>query len=608
MTPAVGNLRKGRSVLARIPEEFVAEVNARLDVTEVVGAYVSLKKQGRNLIGLCPFHNEKTPSFSVSPDKQIYYCFGCHKGGNALRFLMEIEGLNFPEAVEKAAGMVGLSLPQEDVSPEETAEMQQRRRYFKLMSEAAEYYRRELWSEQGRDAKIYLQRRGLPAELVQKFGLGLCAGWDGAVKHLLSRGYRLSEIEAAGIVSRRQSGNRTGDGFFDKFHHRLIFPIFDYRGQVVAFGGRIMGDGQPKYLNSPETRYFHKSRNLYGLFQAAAAIRRADEAVLMEGYMDVLAAHQFGVDNAIASLGTAFNVEHTRLLRRYTTRVLLVYDGDGAGQNAADRAIDILHDEGFDVRLLTLPQGMDPDEFLRKYGKQEWDRLADNEAADFWRYKLNKALAANDITTVAGKVAVVNALKPNLNSCADAVELESIISLLSRAIGIAPETIYADLQPKAKLESLNKPVSPKPRTAVTEEPKLSRAEANLVYFMLNDRQIFERALSELGENFLESRSLQELLDLTQNIKDKYSWQPSELFSYLPDGTAYQLLLRMTRADVEREKMPELADGCIRALKIERLQRRLADLRGRLGAALPDEAVGLLREISAVELEIRELRK
>lgn len=590
--------------MARIPEEFVAEVNARLDVAEVVGAYVSLKKQGRNLIGLCPFHNEKTPSFSVSPDKQIYYCFGCHKGGNALRFLMEIEGLTFPEAVEKAAGMVGLSLPQEDVSPEETAEMQQRRRYFRLMAEAAEYYRRELWSEQGREAKNYLQRRGLPAELAQRFGLGLCSGWDGAVKHLLGRGYQLSEIEAAGIVSRRERG----DGFFDKFHHRLIFPIFDYRGQVVAFGGRIMGDGQPKYLNSPETRYFHKSQNLYGLFQAAAAIRRADEAVLMEGYMDVLAAHQFGVDNAIASLGTAFNVEHTRLLRRYTTRVLLVYDGDGAGQNAADRAIDILHEEGFEVRLLTLPSGMDPDEFLRKYGKQEWDRLADNEAADFWRYKLNKALAANDITTVAGKVAVVNALKPNLNSCADAVELEGIISLLSRAIGIAPETIYADLKPKAKLESLNKPVVAPKREESAEVPKFSRAEANLVYFMLNDRQIYERAVSELGENFLDSPALQELLNLVQNIKDKYSWQPSELFSYLPDGMAYQLLLRMTRADVEREKMPELAEGCVRALKIERLQGRLADLRGRLGAVPPNEAMQLLRDISAVELEIRELRK
>lgn len=590
--------------MARIPEEFVAEVNARLDVAEVVGAYVSLKKQGRNLIGLCPFHNEKTPSFSVSPDKQIYYCFGCHKGGNALRFLMEIEGLTFPEAVEKAAGMVGLSLPQEDVSPEETAEMQQRRRYFRLMAEAAEYYRRELWSEQGREAKNYLQRRGLPAELAQRFGLGLCSGWDGAVKHLLGRGYQLSEIEAAGIVSRRERG----DGFFDKFHHRLMFPIFDYRGQVVAFGGRIMGDGQPKYLNSPETRYFHKSQNLYGLFQAAAAIRRADEAVLMEGYMDVLAAHQFGVDNAIASLGTAFNVEHTRLLRRYTTRVLLVYDGDGAGQNAADRAIDILHEEGFEVRLLTLPSGMDPDEFLRKYGKQEWDGLADNEAADFWRYKLNKALAANDITTVAGKVAVVNALKPNLNSCADAVELEGIISLLSRAIGIAPETIYADLKPKAKLESLNKPVVAPKREASAEVPKFSRAEANLVYFMLNDRQIYERAVSELGENFLDSPALQELLNLVQNIKDKYSWQPSELFSYLPDGMAYQLLLRMTRADVEREKMPELAEGCVRALKIERLQGRLADLRGRLGAVPPNEAMQLLRDISAVELEIRELRK
>lgn len=592
--------------MARIPEEFVAEVNARLDIAEVVGAYVSLKKQGRNLLGLCPFHNEKTPSFSVSPGKQIYYCFGCHKGGNALRFLMEIEGLTFPEAVEKAAGMVGLNMPQENISPEETAEMQQRRRYFKMMAEAAEYYRRELWGENGREARGYLQRRGIPAELAAKFGLGLCAGWDGAVKHLLNHGWQFAEVEAGGLASRREKG----DGFFDKFHHRLIFPIFDYRGQAVAFGGRIMGDGQPKYLNSPETRYFHKSQNLYGLFQAAAAIRRADEAVLMEGYMDVLAAHQFGVDNAVASLGTAFNVEHARLLRRYTTRVLLVYDGDSAGQNAADRAIEILHEEGFEVRLLTLPGGMDPDEFLRKYGKVEWDKLADNEAADFWRYKLNKALAANDTATVAGKVAVVKELKPLLNACDDAVELEGVISQLSRAIGIAAETIYAELRPKAKLDALSRP-APRAESVPKERelPKFSRAEANLVYFMLCDGPIFDHALSELGENFLESPALQELLGLVQNIKDKYKWNPAELFSYLPpEGDAYRLLLRMTQADVDKAKMPDLAEGCICAIKIGRLQQRLAALRAGLAQAEPTKAVALLREVADVEREIRELRQ
>ena len=601
-------MRRNGEKMARIPEEFVAEVSSRLDIAEVVGAYVSLKKQGRNLTGLCPFHNEKTPSFSVSPDKRIFYCFGCHKGGNALRFLMEIEGLTFPEAVEKAAGMVGLEMPREQASPEENAEMQRRRRYFKLMADAAEFYRKALWSNAGREARAYLERRGIPAELAQRFGLGLSDGWEGAVMPLLKSGYQTAELEAGGICSRRERG----DGFFDKFHHRLIFPIFDYRGQPIAFGGRIMGDGQPnqpKYLNSPETRYFHKSQNLYGLFQAASAIRRADEAVLMEGYMDVLAAHQFGVDNAVASLGTAFNIEHARLLRRYTTRVLLVYDGDSAGRNAADKAIDILHDAGFEVRLLTLPGGLDPDEFLRKYGKAAWDRLADNEAADFWRYKLNKALAANDCGTVAGKVAVVKELKPYLNACEDAVELEGVISLLGRAIGISSETIYAELKPKTKLDKLTRPAqTAQSRTPAAEGGAgLSRAQTNLLYFMLCDRDIYERALSELGEKFVESPALQELLNLVQNIKDKYNWRPEELFSYLPEGEAYQLLLRMTQAEVDKAKMPELADGCIRAVRISRLQRRLGELNQQLATAEPKKSVELLREIAAVELEIRGLR-
>lgn len=588
-------------------DEFLRELDSRSPIDEIASSYVNLKRRGKNLLGLCPFHNEKTPSFSVSPGKQIYYCFGCHKGGNALRFLMEIEGLSFPEAVEKAAGMVGLNMPQENISPEETAEMQQRRRYFKMMAEAAEIYRRELWGDAGREARGYLQRRGIPPELAAKFGLGLCPGWDGAVKPLLNHGWQFAEVEAGGLANRREKG----DGFFDKFHHRLIFPILDYRGQPVAFGGRIMGDGQPKYLNSPETRYFHKSQNLYGLFQAAASIRRQDEAVLMEGYMDVLAAHQFGVDNAVASLGTAFNAEHAKLLRRYTTRVLLVYDGDSAGQNAADRAIEILHDEGFEVRLLTLPAGLDPDEFLRKYGKTEWDKIADNEAADFWWYKLNRALAANDISTVGGKVAVVKELKPHLNACEDAVELEGVINQLSRAIGIAAETIYAELRPKAKLDTLARPAAPVAENAVNRqtEPKFSRAEANLVYFMLCNRQIFERAVSELGENFLESQSLQELLTLVQNIKDKYKWKPADLFSYLPpDGEAYQLLLRMAQAEVAHDKMGDLAEGCIRAIKIGRLQSRLAELTGKLKGTADVSAVGLLREIADVEREIRELRQ
>ncbi len=593
----------GVKLLARmIPEEFVAEVNARLDIVDVVSNYVSLRKQGRNLIGLCPFHTEKTPSFSVSPQKQIFYCFGCHKGGNALKFLMEIEGMTFPEAVEKAAGLAGLEMPSADISPEENAEMRRRRRYFKLLAAAAAHYNQTLWGGAGQEARAYLQKRQIDANLAQSFGLGLAEGWDGAAKALLSQGFELKELEDAGLVSRRESGQ----GFFDKFHHRLIFPIFDYRGQVVAFGGRVMGEGQPKYLNSPETRYFHKSQNLYGLFQAAAAIRREDRAVLMEGYMDVLAAHQFGVTNAVASLGTAFNAEHTRLLRRYTTRVLLVYDGDSAGVNAADKAIDILHAAGFDVRLLTLPDNLDPDEFLHKYGKVEWDKLAEGRAVDFWQHKLNKALAQHDVGGVSGKVAVVRELKPYIDACTDAVEAESVVNLLARAVGVSPETIYAELRPKKGQPALRQPEKAGAGSAPAE-PEVARTQANLLFFMLCSREIFERTLSELGENFLESPALQELLHLVQNIKEKYDWRPASLFSYLDEGQAYQLLLRMTQADVDPAKMPELAEGCVRAIRIERLQKRLRGLRDDLAAAAPAQAAALLKEISALEREIRELR-
>jgi DNA primase len=278
--------------------------------------------------------------------------------------------------------------------------------------------------------------------------------------------------------------------------------------------------------------------------------------------------------------------------------------------NAADKAIDILHDAGFTVRLLTIPEGLDPDEFLRKYGKSAWDKLAEERAADFWQYKLNKALRENDVSAVPGKVAAVNALKPYLNACDDPVELESVVNLLAKAISVAPETIYADLRMKKR-------ASGAPHGVVTQQQEnvqaaarpaaVPKVQANLLLFMLYDKEIYEKTLSELGENFVESAPLQELLGLVQNIKDKYDWQPATLFSYLPEGEAYQLLLRMAQVDIDKERLPALADGCIRALKIEGLQKKLAGLREELERADVKRSAGLLREISGLELEIRNLR-
>lgn len=596
----------GRKIVARrIPEEFVEAVTARLDIVDVVGSYVTLRRQGRNLLGLCPFHNEKTPSFSVAPDKQIFYCFGCHKGGNALKFMMEIEGLGFQEAVERAAGLVGLEMPQEQMSPQENQAMQRRRQYFRMTEAAAGFYQQALWSEAGREARDYLARRGISAELAKSFRLGLAEGWDGAVRRLLAAGWQLADIEETGLVSRntRREGQNS---FFDKFHHRLIFPILDYKGQTVAFGGRILGDGQPKYLNSPETAYFHKSQNLYGLYQAAAAIRREDEAVLMEGYMDVIAAHQAGVNTAVASLGTAFNAEHARLLRRYTTRVLLAYDGDSAGMNAADKAIDILREAGFGVRLLQIPDGMDPDDFLRQHGKAGWDRLVAERAQDFWQYRLAKALRGNDVATVPGKVAVMHELKPYLNSCSDAVELDSVVSLVARALGVSPDTVYADLRPnKVKMPQRRQDSAQTADRQPNTVPQVDRVQANLVLFMLSDREVYQKALAELGENFTESPPLQELLALVKNIRDKYDWRPASLLNYFAGGETYQLLLEMVRADFARDRLPALAAGCIRTLRIRELQQQLAELKAGLTNTTADLAV--LRQIGDLERRIRDLR-
>lgn len=589
-----------------IPAEFLEELNRRLDVVEVVSQYVTLKKQGRNLSGLCPFHSEKTPSFSVAPAKQIYYCFGCHKGGNALNFIMEIDNLPFVEAVEKAAKMVGMEMPERESNPEEAAEQMRRKKYFQNTSKLSFYYKDQLWLPAGEDARQYLKNRGLTKEIVEKFELGFSPDWDSAIKALLPNN-NLSEIEETGVVSRRATSAPTGkSNFFDKFHHRVIFPIHDYKGQVVAFGGRILGDGQPKYLNSPETRYFHKSDNLYGLSLAGGDIRKLDEVILMEGYMDVITAHQFDVTNVVASLGTAFNESHAKLLRRYSTNVIIAYDGDSAGVKATNKAMDVLKDLGFNIRVVHFPDNLDPDDFLRKFGKVGWEDLVRDHAVDFWRYKLDRALDNNNISNVTGKSLLMKELMPYIKKADNGVERESFVNLIAKTIGVSPENIYGDLSKTpaaaASADGLREAVINRQTEAI------DRVRANLVLFMLHDGKVFDDTINILGENFAENSILQELVDLVQNIKDKYNWQPQSLFSHLEKGATYELLLKMVRVDLSQREIPKLAEGCITAIRIEKLQEELALNNKKLREVNnPELAKSLMMAIQDAEIEIRNLR-
>lgn len=351
------------------PDEIVEEVRSRNDIVDIISGYVRLQKRGSNYFGLCPFHNEKSPSFSVSPGKQMYYCFGCGAGGNVITFLMEYENYTFAEALKVLADRAGVTLPQEDTSREAKAREELRTTLLKINKLAANFFYWQLHQPQGEIGYQYFKKRELTDETIRRFGLGFAGKSGGLYQYLKGKGYDDAVLKETGLFAIEERGAR------DKFWNRVMFPIMDVNNRVIGFGGRVMGDGTPKYLNSPETKIFDKSRNLYGLNYARTS--REDYLLVCEGYMDVIALHQAGFTNSVASLGTALTSQHANLLKRYTNRVVLTYDSDGAGIRAALRAIPLLKEAGISTKVLNMKPYKDPDEFIKNLGADQFrERIA----------------------------------------------------------------------------------------------------------------------------------------------------------------------------------------------------------------------------------------
>ncbi|GAA0581566.1 DNA primase [Halomonas salifodinae] len=360
--------------MGQIPQRFIDDLLARVDVVEVVGERVQLKKAGRNYSGLCPFHQEKSPSFTVSQDKQFYHCFGCGAHGNALRFLMEYDQLRFPEAVEQLAGRLGMEVPREGADdPRAQARERKRQEGVNLLELAASFFRERLKMPEARAARGYLEQRGLSPEVQGDFGIGYAPdAWEGLKRHLSERGIPESVQVEYGLLVHREDSGRT----YDRFRDRVIFPIRDFKGRTIAFGGRVLGDAKPKYLNSPESPVFHKGRELYGLYEARQANRQLERLVIVEGYMDVVALAQFGIRNAVATLGTSTSEEHLQRLFRLVGEVVFCFDGDRAGRQAASRALETvlpLMIDGRQARFLFLPEGEDPDTLVRREGPEAFE-------------------------------------------------------------------------------------------------------------------------------------------------------------------------------------------------------------------------------------------
>lgn len=414
---------------------FIDELIAQNPIEDVVGQYVSLKRSGANMFGLCPFHGEKTASFSVAPDKGIYYCFGCHKGGGVVNFMMEVEGLSYPDAVRSLAKRVGMEVPDDE---QYQSRYRQQERLWAICKEAARFYHEQLYSPAGANCLEYVNKRGLSKSIITRFGIGYAPdSWNALINTLKKKGYTEEELKGADLV-----GEKNGH-IYDRFRNRLMFPIIDVRGNVIGFGGRVLDDSTPKYLNTSETLIFNKRKNLFGMNLAKKT--KQGSLILVEGNVDVVALHQYGFDNAVASLGTSLTEEQATLISRYVDQVVLIYDGDEAGQRATQRAIPILEKAGLKIKVLQIQGAKDPDEYLKKYGADKFKLLLEG-SANRVEYQLNAIRKKYDISLDDQKVQYVQESADLISSLDSSVKREVYGKRVAEAAGISEKAMALEVE------------------------------------------------------------------------------------------------------------------------------------------------------------------
>ncbi len=485
------------------PPSFIDELVARNPIEDVVGQYVNLKRSGSNMFGLCPFHGEKTASFSVAPDKGIYYCFGCHKGGGAINFVMEVEGLSYPDAVRKLAEKVGMQVPEDE---QYQSRYRQQERLWALMKEAGRFYHQQLYSPAGAECLAYTQKRGLSKAILTTFGVGFAPNtWNSLVDAMRKKGYTDQELIDADLV-----GQKNGR-IYDRFRNRLMFPIIDVRGNVIGFGGRVLDDSKPKYLNTSETLIFNKRKNLFGLNFAKKT--KLGYMILVEGNVDVITLHQFGFDNAVASLGTSLTEEHATLLSRYTEQVVLTYDSDEAGQRAAQRAIPMLEKVGIGVKVLQMKDAKDPDEFLHKFGADKF-RLLVEDSSNRVEYQLKAIGSKYNIKVDEERIQFIQEAAELISSLGSAVQREIYGHRIAEAGKISFESMQMEIgkaykrrlaREKKRQEKIDlapaKARQPESRNIRYDNIKSAIAEEGMIALLIKDPSLMDLAKDLYEEQF-----------------------------------------------------------------------------------------------------------
>ena len=563
------------------PRDFLERLQSEADIVHIISSYIPLKPSGSNFKALCPFHNEKTPSFTVSPEKQIYHCFGCSAGGGVIGFVRDFERVDFPEAVRILANKTGMPLP--EVKDNKKQQVSRYKVLYDINEAAADYYHHQLISVDGRKVCEYLDKRGLPEAIVTDFKLGYAPqGWEGLLTNLKKKGFKADDIERAGLILPR----RKGDGYYDRFRQRLMFPIFDIRSRVVGFGGRSLSQADEqgaKYLNSPQTEIFDKGRLLYGLDKAKSEVSQKSEVIIVEGYMDFLACFQAGICNSAATLGTALTPAHLKTLSRYCQTIVMIYDSDKAGQAAALRGLDLVLEHDLAVRLVSLPTGYDPDSFLTEYG---WQALVKKieDAQNLFDYKISLLKQKYNFTKVEDRAIAAADMLPTIAKINNQVLKSGYIRKLAEELGVSEGSVLAELNKLATGRKTSDYKLEKPECSERVEPLpgLNVLEENIISLMLDDPDlVIEVKKNIIAADFKDKRAgliVSKIFELSAaGIKPSCS----KLIAAVDDKKIEQLisgimLARMPVDDVSAKKK-ELRD-CLARFSKRRAETKLESIK------------------------------
>lgn len=596
--------------MVRYSEELIEEIRSSNDIVDVISKYITLKRSGRNFFGLCPFHKEKSPSFAVSPDKQIFHCFGCGAGGNVIHFISKIEGLDFKDTLELLANRVNIELPTLDnLEDDKTARLKSK--VYEINKIAAEFYHENLYKPASKTAQEYIKKRKLDNRTLKAFLIGYAGNFNELYLLLKQKGYTEEEMLASSLVKRTENG-----GYMDSFRKRLMFPIQDVRERVIAFGGRVLDDSKPKYINSPENIVYSKGRNLFGLNVAKKHDTR--KIIIVEGYMDAISLYQRGITNVVASLGTAMTEAQGRLLRRYSEQVILGYDADGAGQAAILRGMEILQNLGCDIRVLQIEGAKDPDEYVLKYGPERFQKCVDN-AISLVEFKVKVLLKELNIENTNDKIKFLNENAKILAKVTNQMEREIYVDKIAKEYKISKEAIYAEVnklmykdnQGSKKLEKRVVTMVPKEEKENSVSDAVLKRENLVIYLLINEySKCYEKIKNLITLNYIQDDTNKQILKKMYEEFEKGNSNTSQLLDWFQDEKVISHITEIMAGDFEITDVNKAIDDLISIYEKEKLINRRNEILKKLESvseAGSEEVKELEKELNDIILKLAKIK-